>query len=117
MCMAIPMRVLRSESARAWCQGRQGEAWIDTLLTGPLESGVWVLTFLGAAREGVCADHAAQVNAALDALEAIQAGRMPELDACFADLVNREPRLPEHLLQPAPAKAAPLQPTGDFPHE
>lgn len=101
MCMAIPMQVLRGETAGAWCQGRQGEVWIDTLLTGPLEPGQWVLTFLGAAREVVSATRAAQVNAALDALEQLQNGGQPDFDVLFADLVGREPQLPAHLIQPA----------------
>ena len=101
MCMAIPMQVLRGETAGAWCHGRQGEVWIDTLLTGPLEPGQWVLTFLGAAREVVSATRAAQVNAALDALEQLQNGGQPDFDVLFADLVDREPQLPAHLIQPA----------------
>lgn len=106
MCMAIPMQVLRAETAGAWCQGRQGEAWVDTLLTGPLEAGQWILTFLGAAREVVSAAHAARIDAALDALEHLQSGGQPDFDACFADLVDREPQLPAHLIQPAQATRA-----------
>ena len=111
MCMAIPMQVLRGENTGAWCLGRQGEAWVDTLLTGPLEAGQWVLTFLGAAREVVSALRAAQVNAALDALEQLQSGGQPDFDACFADLIEREPQLPAHLIRAAQATQRPKEDT------
>ena len=96
--MAIPMQVLRMEGAFAVCTGRDGsETRVDTLLTGPLEAGQWILTFLGAAREVVSAEAAAQVGNALTALEAVLAGESVDLDACFADLANREPQLPPHM--------------------
>ena len=98
MCMAIPMRVISvDELGGAVCTGRNGEARVDTMLTGPLEPGQWVLTFLGAAREVVSAEEAKKVDDALDALDAVLHGRSVDLDAAFADLVNREPELPAHL--------------------
>ena len=57
--------------------------------------GQWLLTFLGSAREVVSEEHATRVNAALDALDAIAAGRTDNLDEFFADLVERGPTLPE----------------------
>jgi hydrogenase expression/formation protein HypC len=100
MCMAIPMQVIRMEGLMAICQGRAGPEPIDTLLTGPLEPGQWVLCFLGAAREVVDAAQAARVGDALSALQAILAGAGDVaglIDSHFADLVEREPQLPEHL--------------------
>jgi len=99
MCMAIPMRVLEvsADGMRARCQGRAGEADVDTLLSGPLEAGQWVLTFLGSAREVVSAEEARRIDDALDALEGLLAGRAVDLDAAFADLTDRTPELPEHL--------------------
>jgi hydrogenase expression/formation protein HypC len=38
---------------------------MDTMLTGPLEPGQWILGFLGAAREVIDAERAAQVEEAL----------------------------------------------------
>jgi hypothetical protein len=43
---------------------------------------------------------ARETNAALDALEAVLAGAS-DVDAHFADLVGREPALPEHLKGPS----------------
>jgi hydrogenase expression/formation protein HypC len=98
MCMAIPMQVLRMDGGFAVCTGRDGaETRIDTLLTGPLEAGQWVLTFLGAARDVVSAADAAKISDALAALEAVLAGGSVDLDAYFPDLVGREPQLPPHL--------------------
>jgi len=97
MCLAIPMRVLRMEGTTALCLGRNGEARLDTLLTGPLMAGQWVLGFLGAAREVVGEDQARRITDALDALEGLLAGDAVDLDAHFSDLIGREPALPEHL--------------------
>jgi hydrogenase expression/formation protein HypC len=72
---------------------------IDALLTGPLLPGQWVLTFLGAARERVDAAEAKRIGDAVTALETLLAGGSVDLDACFADLIDREPQLPPHLQQ------------------
>ncbi len=103
MCLSVPMQVLEMEGVFAICEGRVGRERIDTTLTGPLVAGQWVLTFLGAAREIIDAERAAQVSGALNALESILAsdGSQGSVDALmnthFADLVNREPQLPEFL--------------------
>jgi hydrogenase expression/formation protein HypC len=100
MCLGIPMQVVAAEAHSAVCRGRNGLERIDTLMTGPLEAGQWVLTSLGAAREVIDATHAAQVESALDALSAVLSGEgdvSALIDHHFADLVNREPQLPEFL--------------------
>ncbi len=98
MCMAIPMEVLRMDGGFAVCRDREGrEVRIDPTLTGIPGIGQWVLTFLGAARAIVSADEAARINSAIAALETLMAGGSVDLDACFADLVDREPQLPAHL--------------------
>lgn len=98
MCLAIPMQVLRPEANGAWCLDRDGsEVWVDTVLTGPVEVGQWLLSFLGAAREIVSAQEAAQVEAALQALEGVLAGDLSAIESAFADLIDREPTLPDFL--------------------
>jgi len=93
------MQVVRMEGATALCLDRHGtEVRIDALLTGELQPGQWVLTFLGAARQVIDAGEAQRINAAVAALETLLAGGSADLDACFADLVGREPQLPEHLV-------------------
>jgi hydrogenase expression/formation protein HypC len=100
MCLGIPMQVLSVEDHTALCEGRNGVERVDTLMTGPLLPGQWVLCSLGAAREIIDAGRAAQVESALDALSAILAGEGDAsqlVDLHFADLVNREPQLPDFL--------------------
>lgn len=100
MCLAIPLQVIRMEGTTALCQGRNGIERMDTMLTGPLESGQWILGFLGAAREVIDAARAAQVEDALIALESILHGNGSNealIQAGFADLVDREPQLPAFL--------------------
>jgi hydrogenase expression/formation protein HypC len=98
MCLGVPMQVVEvaSESA-AWCLGRDGRALIDMTLVGAQAPGTWLLTFVGAAREVMTPQSAAQVDAALDALAAVLQGDSAGIDDAFADLVGREPQLPEHL--------------------
>lgn len=109
MCLALPMQVVCVEGTFALCEGRNGRERMDTTLTGPLEPGQWVLCFLGAVREVIDAERAAQVGAALAGLESILAGASAGADQAsidvlisrhFSDLVNREPQLPD-LLRPA----------------
>jgi hydrogenase expression/formation protein HypC len=100
MCIGIPMRVERLEPHRAWCEGRHGEGWIDLSLVGPQPRGTWLLTFLGAAREVLTEESAAQTAGALDGLAAALAGDSAGIDAAFADLVDRTPQLPDHLRSP-----------------
>lgn len=107
MCLAIPLNVIRMEGTTALCQGRNGIERIDTLITGPLQPGQWILSFLGAAREVVDAERAAQVEDALTALESILNGTGSVdamIHAGFADLIDREPQLPE-FLRPAPLRS------------
>ncbi|MFA6313187.1 MAG: HypC/HybG/HupF family hydrogenase formation chaperone [Sterolibacterium sp.] len=104
--MALPMQVVCMEGSFALCEGRHGRERVDTLLCGPLEPGQWVLCFLGAVREVIDAERAAQVGAALAGLEAILAEASSGADAAsmdaligshFSDLVNRQPQLPDFL--------------------
>ncbi len=94
------------EGTFALCAGRNGRERMDTTLTGPLEPGQWVLCFLGAVREVIDAERAAQVGAALAGLESILAGAGAGADQAgidaligshFSDLVKREPQLPDFL--------------------
>ncbi len=100
MCVGIPMQVVETGPFQSRCRGRAGETWIDMRLIGNQPEGTWVLTFLDAARETLEPERAAAINDALDALDSLQAGMPAEpgqLDVFFADLVNREPQLPDFL--------------------
>lgn len=104
MCIGIPMQVREVQEGRALCADDQDLRWIDTRLVEPPAPGDWLLVFLDAAREAIGAERARQVRDALSALRAAERGELPDLDRLFADLVEREPALPEHLRSLLPAK-------------
>ncbi|MCB1955265.1 MAG: HypC/HybG/HupF family hydrogenase formation chaperone [Rhodocyclaceae bacterium] len=97
MCLGIPMQVIEG-GMQADCRDAHGAVHrVDMLLVGPQPAGAWLLTYLGAAREVIDARRAADIGRALSALEQLSAGMQPDLDAAFADLLEREPQLPEFL--------------------
>jgi hydrogenase expression/formation protein HypC len=95
MCIGIPMRVIESASGWAWCDDGHDRHWVDLRLIGEQPPGVWVLVFLGAAREVMTETHALRVRDALVAMQVAITGG--SIDHLFADLIGREPELPEHL--------------------
>ena len=98
MCIAIPMQVISAGSVGAQCVDAQGqEAHIDLSLVGAVQPGDWLLTFLGAAREIIDAQRAQDINRALAGLAGAMRGDLSAIDAAFADLIEREPELPEFL--------------------
>ena len=103
MCLAVPMKVVRAGENQAWCLDRDGlEVSVDTMLTGPALPGQWLMVFLGASREVVDEAHAAQVLSAVNALEAALGGNNDAIELAFADLINREPQLPDFLRKDLP---------------
>jgi hypothetical protein len=66
------------------------------MLVGEQPVGTWVLGFMGAARQVLGDEEAAQARAARQALAAVLRGE-GSVDAYFADLVDRVPELPAHL--------------------
>ena len=102
MCIGIPMQVMEVGFGRALCRGTNGdERWIDTLLVGDPAPGSWLLVFIDAAREVIDEARAMQVRDALLAVDMAMRGET-QVDHLFADLINREPQLPDFL---KPAKA------------
>jgi len=101
MCVGIPMQVVDAAERLSWCEGRGQRLRLDLALVGEQSAGTWVLAFQGSAVRVLTPEEAAQTNAALDALEAALDGNT-DLDAFFADLVEREPQLPAHLKRGSP---------------
>ncbi|MBK1717280.1 HypC/HybG/HupF family hydrogenase formation chaperone [Thiocystis violacea] len=95
MCIGIPMQVIEPTSDWAWCDDGGERHWIDMRLVGDQPPGAWVLCFLGAAREVMEETQALRVRDALIAMRIAMTGG--SVDHLFADLVGREPQLPEHL--------------------
>jgi hydrogenase expression/formation protein HypC len=56
-----------------------------------------VLVFLDVAREVLQPERAEQIKKAIGAVAAVMNGDSADFDDLFADLVEREPQLPEHL--------------------
>ncbi len=96
MCIGIPMRIVSADGNAAICTGRGRRERVDLALVGGLAAGTWILAYQGSALRALSPDEAARTDAALDALEATLAGA-GNVDAYFADLVDREPQLPAHL--------------------
>ncbi|WP_018076060.1 HypC/HybG/HupF family hydrogenase formation chaperone [Novosphingobium nitrogenifigens] len=98
MCVGVPMRVVEVLPGHAVCDYQGDLHQIDTALVGDVEPGEWLMTFLGAARETMDEASARQALSAISALDALMRGEAVDLDAAFADLLAREPQLPDHLL-------------------
>ncbi|MFD1557749.1 HypC/HybG/HupF family hydrogenase formation chaperone [Paraburkholderia silviterrae] len=81
MLVGVPARIVCAEGLAAQAVTRHGACAIDLARTGPLPAGAWVLAFRGAARTVIDAERARDIDAALDALEAIASG---ELDGAHA---------------------------------
>ncbi|MBS4050005.1 MAG: HypC/HybG/HupF family hydrogenase formation chaperone [Methylomonas sp.] len=96
MCIGIPMQVIEPRGESALCTYRGQTSLIDMMLVGEQPAGIWLLVFLDTAREVISADKARQINDALEAMRLAMQGET-DIDHLFADLVEREPELPEHL--------------------
>ena len=99
MCIGIPLQIIESGPSVARCRDADGQQFeIDMMLVGEQPAGTWVLTFLGAAREVISSQRADEIQRALLALN--QALHGESFDHLIADLIDREPQLPEFLRQP-----------------
>ncbi len=96
MCIGIPMQVIEPRGDAALCEYRGQTTLIDMMLVGEQAAGTWLLVFLDAAREVISAERAAQIADALEAMRLAMQGET-NFDHLFADLVDREPELPEFL--------------------
>lgn len=96
MCIGIPMRVIEADGFTARCAAAAGEHVIDICLTSGARPGDWLMVFLGAAREIISEDTALATIDALAALDMAMRGETG-FDHLFADLIGREPELPDHL--------------------
>ena len=97
MCIGTPLQVVQVEESHAWCEADGQRERLDMTLVGMQPPGTWVLAFMGAARQVMSPEEAAQGRSGRHALAAVLAGHS-DVDAFFADLVGREPQLPAHLL-------------------
>ena len=96
MCLGLPMQVMEMVEGYALCEVDGEVRRIDTLLVGDQQPGTWLLTFLDTAREVLSAEKAQQIREALQALDLAMQGETG-VDHLFADLIEREPQLPDFL--------------------
>ena len=94
MCIGIPMRVIEAGNGYAICEGMGERKRISTLLVGDQPAGTWLLTFLDSAREVLTDEDAARITDAVTAVNLVMQGAT-DIDHLFADLVDREPPLPD----------------------
>jgi hydrogenase expression/formation protein HypC len=95
MCVGFPMTVVEGDAFEALCDRRGESHAVSMALVGAQPAGTKVLVHVGTAVRVLDPLEAAQIDDALDAVEKALAGE--NVDHLFADLVDREPQLPEFL--------------------
>jgi hydrogenase assembly chaperone HypC/HupF len=112
------MQVVEMQGSYALCEANNTQEVVDMMLVGDQPKGTWILNFLGAARETMTPEDAEQTMLAHNAVSDVMQGG-DQVDHLFADLINREPELPDHLkgLVPTNAEPANKTPTNTAPTE
>jgi len=102
MCIGVPMQIIESQGLVAICRNDEENRHekVDMSLLGEQPEGTWVLVFMGAGREVIAPEALEQTLQARKAMAAALKGE--SVDEFFADLVNREPELPDFLKQQQP---------------
>jgi hydrogenase expression/formation protein HypC len=95
MCLGVPMTVLDDGAFTALCGRGEEVRRVSMLLVGAQPLGTKVLVHIDSAVRVLDADEAEAIDRALEGLAAAMDGRA--FDHLFADLIDREPELPEHL--------------------
>jgi len=103
MCIGLPMRVVGGDAFVATCERRGATESVSLLLVGPQPVGTPLLVHLGTAVRVLDAAEAQQIDDALDGLAAALDGQ--PFEHLFADLIDREPQLPDFLRPKAPEGA------------
>jgi hydrogenase expression/formation protein HypC len=95
MCLGVPMRIVEGDEVSALCQRGEETRRISMMLIGRQEPGAQVLIHIDTAIRVLGADEARLIEDALHGLDAAMRGE--DFESRFADLIDREPQLPEHL--------------------
>ncbi len=95
MCLGVPMTIVESGEFSALCQRGDEQRRVSLLLIGPQQVGTRILVHIDSAIRPLDDEEAAQLDQALNGLAAALRGE--NFDSAFADLIEREPQLPEHL--------------------
>jgi hydrogenase expression/formation protein HypC len=97
MCLGLPMTIVETNGVSALCERRGERRRVSVLLLDQPPVGTQVLVFIDNAIRLLGAAEARQIDNAVDGLAAACNGE--DFDHLFADLIDREPELPEHLRQ------------------
>lgn len=95
MCIGFPMTVIEGDAFEALCERRGETQRVSMALLGAQPAGAKVLVYLGSAVRLLDELEAKHIDDALDALQQAMEGK--NVDHLFADLVDREPQLPDFL--------------------
>ncbi len=95
MCIGIPMRIVEADEMSALCERGEERRRVSLLLLGPQPVGAFVLVHIDTAVRVLDEEEAGLIEQALQGLAAALRGE--NIDRHFADLIGREPQLPEHL--------------------
>lgn len=95
MCIGFPMTVVEGDAFEALCERRGETLRVSMTLLGAQPAGSKILVYLGSAVRLLDELEARHIDDALDALQEALDGK--NVDHRFADLVDREPQLPEFL--------------------
>jgi hydrogenase expression/formation protein HypC len=98
MCLGIPMTVVEGDDMQALVERRGERRRVSMLLVGEQPAGSIVLVHIDSAVRVLDAAEAKLIDDGLDGVAAALEGR--DFEHLFADLVDREPQLPDHLLKP-----------------
>jgi len=89
------MRIIEGDDMTALCARGDESRRVSMLLLGRQPAGTFVLVHIDTAVRVLEQDEAELIEQALQGLAAALRGE--NIDAHFADLIDREPQLPEHL--------------------
>jgi hydrogenase expression/formation protein HypC len=95
MCLGVPMTVIEGDDVSALCARGEERRRVSVLLVGEQPAGAKLLIHIDSAVRVLDEEEAALIDQALLGLEAAMRG--DDFENAFADLINREPQLPEHL--------------------
>jgi hydrogenase expression/formation protein HypC len=95
MCLGLPMTVIDGDDFSALCEWQGERRRVSTLLVGRQAKGARLLVHVDSAIRVLDEVEAAAIGRALEGLAAAADGQA--FEHLFADLIDREPELPEHL--------------------
>jgi len=95
MCLGVPMTIVETDGVSALCEYAGERRRVSLLLLSAPPVGAKVLVHVDTALRVLDEEEARLIANALEGLGAALKGE--DVDRFFADLVDREPQLPEHL--------------------